>query len=81
MQTVLCSQLPAAFAGRQAVAQRQSRVPTVTAAAHPRCVVARAGDREAQSLTGEWSANWSLASCELQGGQLRLALANLFDRS
>lgn len=66
MQTALCGHLPTAFAGRQIVAQRQARVQTLAApASRARGLVVRAQEREAQGLTGEWSANWSLASCEL----------------
>jgi hypothetical protein len=69
----------AAFAGRQTAVQRQSCALTLAAPAlQQRCVVAHATEREPQSLTGEWSANWSLASCESRLTPAALALALKF---
>ena len=73
----MCQGVQAAtFAGRQTAVQRQSRASTLAAAPafQQRCVVAYATEREPQSLTGEWSANWSLASCESQLTPAALAL-------
>ena len=64
MQSVLCRQLPLAGRGQGALAKRQSGVLSRAAPAPRLRVVVKAEDRERQSLTGEWSANWSLASCE-----------------
>ncbi len=64
MQSVLCGQLPLAVR-QQAVAKRQAGVPSVLGAPRLRCIAARAEKQPQESLTGEWTANWSLASCEL----------------
>lgn len=49
--------------GRQALAKRPSFQPVVHVSALRRSIVSKAGNPES-NLTGEWSANWSLASYE-----------------
>ena len=58
---IICGQLPP-VTSKQSLVNRQ--VPSAFAqVAARRSVSAKAGEQQA-SLTGEWSANWSLASCE-----------------
>ncbi len=58
---MICGQLPP-VASKQSLANRQVPLALAQVAAR-RSVSAKAGEQQG-SLTGEWSANWSLASCE-----------------